>query len=334
MIIIQNIDNNKFFRSRILKILKIYVFLTVLQLIVSCNNYKESKIEVLDADEKIVYLEAHDESSSLYAFDFHDVTILDPKSLKRFYVSYDIFYDREPAISIDGKQIALLSAREGSSLSLKFQGIGAPKQLYIYNVETKMLQNEELSPSGLGRDFKFFNEDSSFIYNLSHKIETWNRYTKEYKILKEFEDLDVRKIILSKSQGLMAICCFKIIKLWNLEEDTVTDIKISGGSNIGGFNKDESKFLFKNHKTQKLYEFDILKMDSTEIVLPKESGILFPFRDFYYTKDGNIIGFATEVRLPDDNDMIEIVEYNIQKKEYKFLTNDGLQKHSLSYWYK
>ncbi|MBZ0182728.1 MAG: hypothetical protein K8F60_09750 [Melioribacteraceae bacterium] len=287
----------------------------------------------MDSNEKLVYLEAHDESSSLTAFDFHDITIMDTKTLKRFYVSYDIFYDREPAISSDGKYIAFLSAREGSKLSLKFQGIGAPKQLYFFDIKTKLLQKEKLSSSGLGSDFKFFNNDSCFIYNLSDEIKTWNRYTKEYKILKKFEDVEIREIILSKSQKLMVIGCFKTIKLWNLLDDKIVDIKVDGGSNIGGFNTNESKFLFKNHKTNKLYEFDIQKMDSTEIVLPNDSRICFPYRDFYFKKDGNIVGFATEVSLPDDDDMIEIVEYDIQKKEYKFLTNDGLQKHSLRYWF-
>ena len=325
---------------------KIIFFIVILIFFSNCKR-KESFDEVLNTDEKIVYLETHDKSSSRGAGYFMDVVILDLKTLKKYYITNDIFLDESPAISNNGKYISFFSAREGEPLILRIQGLGAPRKLYLFNSETKRfrkISDVDFMDSGWDNVY-FYKDTTEFIFpitnitevdSIKESVKTFNVKTRTEKLLKKIDDdLDFRKMIISTNKNIMVLGCYKIIVVWNVRTGEEFRIHIPEGAYIGGIDKTGDKFLYCTFKTHQLFEYNITKRSSSKIELPKK-GLAFPvnWSDFYYTKDGNIIGIASDVYVPDDDGKREIVEYNVKTKKYKYITKDGLQKYSLIYWYR
>lgn len=334
---------------------KVSLILISLIFLTTCRTVKKKSFpEVLNSDEKVVYLEGHDKSSGLYAFYFMDVVIIDPKTAKKFYVTNDIYYDLGPAISADGNYISFISAREFRSYtSYQIQGIGAPSSLYIYNIKKQTMKKVSLDDKILSyfdrEGYYFYSDTTEFIYSTKNKINIINIKTKEQRTVKNIKELELSNWRISRNKEMIVVSGYDVnagyrttLIVWNLS--TGEEIKIpilEGDAFIGDIDTEKGKILYTvviNRKKKKLYEYHISEKKSIEIILP-QGQIEFPnYKSFCYTKNGNIIGIATIVKTIKNKKNIngtdEILEYYIHENKFKQLTNDGLIKYQMVYWYK
>lgn len=319
---------------------KAFIIIIIILLITNCNENKNiSSDYVLNANEKFVFLETHDKSSSRGAGHFMDLVIMDGRYFKKYYITNDIFIDETPAISSDGKYIAFFSAREGNPLILQIEGLGAHRKFYLFNCETKSYKkiSDKDFLNGYSSEIFFYKDTTEFIYSKNDTIKTFNVNTNEEKILKIIKgNFDLNKILFSQEKNIMVLYgSSKNIIVWNIKTKKEFKISLSDFADLGSINKEGDKFLYTTVKNHYLYEYDTKKRNSRKIDLPR-SNIAFPvyWSNFYYTKDGYIVGIASDKYKTDDNSEREIVAYKIKTKKYRYLTKDGLQKYSLLYWNK
>jgi len=87
-----------------------------------------------------VYVESKTPKEEITADRFGDVVILNLDTKERAKITHDEFVNEFPTLSPDRKLIVFASLREGDPELLKIVGMGGPRKLYAYEIETGRLR--------------------------------------------------------------------------------------------------------------------------------------------------------------------------------------------------
>lgn len=312
----------------------------------NCFSQHNSDEKILTRDNLILYIEARSNDGT-GAGEFGEVTLLDPVSKSKFYVTNDSYYDSSPIWSPDRKSILFLSNRQGSRLSLQIKGIGGPYEIYIFDLNSKELRSfgaklMEREPRIFGNFFYrpcWAMDGKSILFQHFNKIYCVDIEAKSLQLVKELgnESFYVNSIDLSPNGYLLAVEYdtthdqgnhplwnrFGILDLRDLSFHHIADEV----SSLCGWHPDGDRFLALIpppkgwYKDASFYHYSFKRARLEKFDL--KNGLYDPM----YLPNGKLVGLLSPDTTKELNSEIFLYDPTIQHLEQ--LTSDGLKKESL-----
>lgn len=301
---------------------------------ISCAN----KPKLFRNHPMVVYIEEHTKGTGMYSGNFGDIIVLDLATRQIMNITDDSYIDEEPCFSHDKKSLIFATSRSGSDRSLMFQGLGAPKQLYLYNVEKGDhdiidLYNKYKDTLSIDFDILEYSTDSKRIYFASQlDVYIYDLENKSLKFVKSYQGNNSIERIIAIPESNKFIVQYinydKVIRYLSLIDENRHETKLIslkyGINFIGGWsgNKD---CIFVTSTRDELFEYD-MNLDKYNKIELAQKDFLFPTDRCYRIGENKILSFAK--RNEDANP--EIVTYDLKTKKYEWLTNTGKKKTDLN----
>lgn len=299
------------------------------------------------------FIEPHDPNLDAPESSFGDVVIIDFATNTKHYITRDEFPDDYPAITPDGRFIAFSSARIGRPGLLNVVGEGAPKELFVFDLQTGLTRNVDSALIKTGRATAGvycspqWSADGSAIY-FTHLTNTIYGIAASGDSLWQVAALPdtaqcIHQVRLSPD-GKQLACAYWIlepfvagISIVDLPSET-WDVLYSGnkGRGLGGWSQNQDVLYVSRvgatDSTILVYDLSRAKQLSAVPIRADES--LGKFEGDLCVADGDFFFIAGHKRLSRDGSKTiwgsDIARYHRDTQRLEWLTNDGTSKYSLS----
>jgi hypothetical protein len=312
-----------------------------------CISRGQSDTIDFSHDDLLLYIEARSARGTMDGR-FGDVTMLDPTSKVKFYVTNDDYYDADPVWSPDRRSILFISNRRGGNLLLQIKGIGGPHEMYRFDISTKethrfdesLILNAPTSFGGIYDPPCWSTDGRSLLFQDVNKIYRFDIAAKVVRLVATIgnESYSISEMRLSPNGRLLAFEYDTTYNqnshpLWyrlgilDLTDSTFRHVTNEVADFCGwhpdgdrllvripsqGGSYDESRFFHYSHRRARLEESDL----PLALYSPR------------YLSDGRLVGLACPDTTKPDNS--EILLFDPATGQKQWLTSDGLEKRSLS----
>ncbi len=338
-----------------LKTLTIAYLIVCLLCSFDCRNSGEKRnlIEVPDWQEAVsgnvaVYVEAHNKNEYFGEGDFGDIVLFNIDTRKKFYITRDSYIDEQPALSPDRNYVIFSTARIGNPLVLKVRGLGGPRELFKYDFRTNKL-------SWFAKSFQMkYPKDMHRFENICWSPDTKVifyssfgkvfRFSLEEGVLQTFlnfrENNIVFRISLTHDGSKLAVNYadnrFKIDIVNTDDKSTHEIINWEGGVLLGTWSPDGKKLVYNLFQNRRYtwFEYNIETNSSDTLHLPGLNSTIDVTRACYINST-ELLLLAGRAMYPADSTReataknYELVKFNLESKQYDWLTDDGYAKGDL-----
>jgi hypothetical protein len=315
-------------------------------------------------DNLVLYIEAKGPGEEITADRFGDVVLYDLDKNKKVRITDDNFVDENPVLSPDRKLVVFSTAREADPSVLSARGLGGPRQLYAYGIETGELHPfaQDIRNQYPEETYRFddlqwsvqlhelFYSNGPKIYSLSERGDSlWMVYSDTtvdaflgFLLTPDGRYLVSRGVRMDWRKGDV----WRVISL----EDGSTRLIPNADSMliIGGGSWKGSKVILCNgwYRAGKVVQFDCVGMTQKVISIPN-FGTGIDIKCPYYIDDSTLVCLGgtlvtpphivntADPNYPQPDPYVknnEILRINLKSQTIDWLTKDGIKKEQMQFY--